>query len=190
MNDFVNKLIHEAMLRREQRLSAATPANPAIPAKNESGCGSEADLPTCEDLRILRIQANDPPEVAEIADVRKSENELQSEHPWGSSQDSQDSQGSPQTNAFTPRPEPGAGGEELLCWIGSLEPLVGAVDVNNLTVAAGPGWSRGQVWGEIKHLLELGFVRRNGQFLELTLAARRWAYQHKGADPAPKGVQA
>ena len=179
MNGFLDKLIYEAMLRREQRLSADTPANPAIPAKSEDGSGPKADLPTCEDLRILRIQPNDPPEIAEIADVRKSENEPQSEHSCGSSQDSQDSQGSPQTNAFAPRSEPGVGGEELLCWIGSLEPLVGTVDVANLTLAAGPGWSRGPVWGEVKHMVELGFVRRNGHFLELTLAARRWAYQHR-----------
>ena len=67
--------------------------------------------------------------------------------------------------------EPGVGAHELLGLLDWLGPL----DVASLSIAAGSTWSRGQVWGEVKHLLQIGFVRRYGQRFELTLSASRWA---------------
>lgn len=67
--------------------------------------------------------------------------------------------------------EPGVGARELL----GLLDCLGQLDVASLSIAAGSTWSRGQVWGEVKHLLQIGFVRRYGQRFELTLSASRWA---------------
>ena len=63
--------------------------------------------------------------------------------------------------------EPGVGARELL----GLFDLLGPVDVANLTIAAGSAWSLGQVWGEVRHLVRLGLVRRRGRHFELTLTA-------------------
>lgn len=73
------------------------PAKVAKAANREHPCGSAADSLICEDLRKLRSDGGEGEEeaggFAEFAELRKPENQSQSEQPCGFSQDSQDSQG-------------------------------------------------------------------------------------------------
>ena len=80
-------------------LAAPTPAKAANSAKTEHPCGLHPPLRVCDGLRIPANPVD--PNGANYANsqtfaaVRKPEKGRQSEHPCGSSQDSQDSQGCP-----------------------------------------------------------------------------------------------
>lgn len=79
--------------------AAPTPAKAANSAKCEHPCGFAADFEPANGLRNsanpAQSAAGDAPDSQEFAGVRKPPTGPQSEHPCGSSQDSQDSQGSP-----------------------------------------------------------------------------------------------
>ena len=83
----------------DDALAPPTPAKAANSAKSEHSCGLRPALAVCEGLRMpanpIDHDGDDSADSQTFAAVRKPESGRQSEHPCGSSQDSQDSQGCP-----------------------------------------------------------------------------------------------
>jgi hypothetical protein len=78
-------------------LAPPTPAKAANSAKSDHSCGLRPASAVCEGLRIpanpVDPDGDDSADSQTFAVIRKPENGRHSEHPCGSSQDSQDSQG-------------------------------------------------------------------------------------------------
>ena len=93
--DFMAELLGDTSIATASQ--QLPPAKAANPANREHPCGPAADSVICEDLRKLRRDGGEDDEgavgFAEFAELRKPENQSQSEQPCGFSQDSQDSQG-------------------------------------------------------------------------------------------------
>ena len=83
----------------DDALAPPTPAKAANSAKSEHSCGLRPALAVCEGLRMpanpIDHDGDDSADSQTFAAVRNAETVPQSEHPGGSSQDSQDSQGCP-----------------------------------------------------------------------------------------------
>ncbi len=96
--DFMAGLLaRSGVTTASQEPAPAKAAKAAKAANREHPCGPVADSVICEDLRKLRNDDGEGEEeaggFAEFAELRKPENQSQSEQPCGFSQDSQDSQG-------------------------------------------------------------------------------------------------